>query len=72
MSQKQFSELPTWSFDADEVSAGVYRASGHDYAGQKVEATGTDPDALIEKCRQAALELMAKMQDHQSDSGGGS
>lgn len=56
---KEFNELPGWSFDADEVSAGVYRAFGRDRAGRNVEATGLDPDALIEKCKQAAIQMMA-------------
>lgn len=56
---RSFPELPNWSFDADEVSAGVYRAFGCDRTGRKVEASGLDPEALIEKCRQAALEIMA-------------
>jgi len=56
---RTFPELPGWSFDADEVSAGVYRAFGRDRLGRNVEATGIDPDALIEKCRRAALEMMA-------------
>ena len=54
-----FPELPDWSFDTDEVSAGVYRAFGRDRAGRNVEASGLDPEALIEKCRKAALEIMA-------------
>ena len=56
---KEFKELPGWSFDADEMSAGVYRAFGRDRAGRNVEATGLDPDALIEKCKQAAIQMMA-------------
>lgn len=56
---RRFPELPGWSFDADEVSAGVYRAFGHDRAGRNVEANGLDPEELIEKCRQAALHVMA-------------
>jgi len=56
---RTFPELPDWSFDVDEVSAGVYRAFGHDRLGQNVEATGIDPDTLIEKCRSAAIEMMA-------------
>jgi hypothetical protein len=56
---QQFSELPGWTFDADEVSAGVYQAFGRDRNGRSVEATGLDPEALIEKCRQAALQMMA-------------
>ena len=57
---RSFPELPDWFFDADEVSAGVYRAFGRDRTGRSVEASGIDPEAVIEKCRQAALEIMAK------------
>jgi hypothetical protein len=57
---RSFQELPDWSFDADEVSPGVYRAFGRDRAGRNVEASGLDPEALIEKCRQAALKIMAE------------
>jgi hypothetical protein len=57
-----FPELPEWSFDADEVSPGVYRAFGCDRAGRNVEAFGPHPEALIQKCRQAAFEIMAQRQ----------
>ena len=57
-----FPELPEWSFDADEVSPGVYRAFGRDRAGRNVEASGLDPEVLIQKCRHAALEIMAERQ----------
>jgi hypothetical protein len=63
MMSRTFPELPEWSFDADEVSAGVYRAVGRDRLGRNVEATGIDPDVLIEDCRRAARELMAKISD---------
>ncbi len=66
---RSFPELPGWLFDADEVSAGVYRAFGRDRAGRNVEASGVDPEALIEKCRQAALQMMADIQTS-SDSPG--
>ena len=59
---RSFQELPDWSFNADEVSPGVYRAFGRDRAGRNVEASGLDPEALIEKCRQAAIEIMAERQ----------
>ena len=54
----EFAELPGWYFDADEVSAGVFTAKGWDLFGRAVEATGTDPDKLIEKCRKDAVELV--------------
>lgn len=56
---REFPELPGWLFDADEMSAGVYRAFGRDRAGRNVEAIGLNPDELIEKCKQTALEMMA-------------
>ncbi len=67
---REFPELPGWSFDADEVLAGVYRALGRDRAGRNVEATGVDPEAVIEKCRRAAVEMMAGV-GRPSDSTGG-
>ena len=57
---RYFPDLPDWSFDADEVSAGVYRAFGRDRTGRNVEASGLDPEALSEKCRPAALEILAE------------
>jgi len=54
----EFTEPSGWSFDADEVSAGVFRAVGFDRFGRKIEKTGTDPDALIEACRQDAIRMM--------------
>lgn len=35
-----------WKIAVEEVSAGVYRATARSGAGQLVERTGTDPDAL--------------------------
>lgn len=55
---KNFPELSGWSFDADEVSAGVFIAVGSDRFGRKIEKTGTDPDALIEACRQDVIRMM--------------
>jgi hypothetical protein len=52
-----FPELHDWVFEVDEVSAGVFRVSGVDQAGRSVEATGTDPDALLEECRRSAKRM---------------
>ena len=46
-----------WSFEVDEVSAGVYRVCGTDQAGRHVEQTGTDPDALLLECKKAAQRI---------------
>jgi hypothetical protein len=40
---RYFPDLPDWSFDADEVSAGIYRAFGRDRTGRNVEASGPEP-----------------------------
>jgi hypothetical protein len=50
----EFNELPGWYFMVDEVSAGVYKAYGNDRSGRRVEVTGTDPNALLEECKNYA------------------
>jgi len=55
--RRTFPELPGWTFDLDEISAGVYRFRGVDEAGRSVEATGTDPDALVDECRKSAAKI---------------
>jgi hypothetical protein len=55
---REFKELPGWSFAIDEVSASVYRVLGRDLAGRTVEATGPRLRVLIEKCMQAAIQMM--------------
>ncbi|MFH1870117.1 MAG: hypothetical protein ABIG36_05790 [Pseudomonadota bacterium] len=44
-------DLPGWSFDIDEVSAGVYQIMATDKKGRRIFKTGIDPAALIEECR---------------------
>jgi hypothetical protein len=57
--KKTSEDLPGWFFEVDEISAGVYKVRGVDEAGRSVEATGTDPDILLEDCKKSA----AKMRD---------
>jgi len=64
----QFTELTEWSFDADEVSAGVFMAVGSDRYGRRVEKTGTDPGALIEACKQDAIRMMRDYDARKEDS----
>jgi hypothetical protein len=49
-----YSELPTWKFDVQEVSAGVYEVVGTDDRGRRVQFKGTDPDRLLDEARSAA------------------
>ena len=51
-------EFPSWIFDLDEVSAGVYRIHAQDVAGRSIEMTGTDPGALTEDCKNAIRDLL--------------
>lgn len=51
-------ELPGWSFEVDEISAGVYQVRGTDKAGRSVGSRGTDPDALLLECKKAALRIV--------------
>ena len=53
---RTFPDLPDWSFDADELSADVYRAFGRDNAGRSVESTSLDPEALIDECKEVAFQ----------------
>jgi hypothetical protein len=46
-----------WVFEVEEVSANVYRVTGHDAQGRNVARTGTDPDALLAQCKQDAIEV---------------
>lgn len=43
-----------WSFEVEEISAGVYQVTGRDAVGHSVVATGTDPDALLAECEAMA------------------
>jgi hypothetical protein len=54
---KTFPELPEWTFDIDEISAGVYRVRGVDNVGRSVEASGTDEDALLDECKKSASRM---------------
>jgi hypothetical protein len=58
---KVFPELPGWSFDVHEVSAGVYEVTGTDALGHRVQTNGTDYDALIKECREAAAKMAARL-----------
>jgi hypothetical protein len=56
--KRQFRDLPTWEFETTEVSIGVYEVAGQDDAGHRVSAKGTDPDFLLEQCRNEAVRYL--------------
>lgn len=49
-----FEELPGWTFEVEEVSAGVYMVTGRSSTGNRVEITTTNPDDGISEARDAA------------------
>lgn len=58
--KKIFSNLPAWTFEIEEVSAGVYKAIGTNLAGHSVKLSDTDYDALLSACRDAAQAMDEK------------
>jgi hypothetical protein len=57
--KQTFPELPKWTFDIDEVSAGVYRVIGTHLNGHNVQVEGIDPEKLLEECRNSARNLIS-------------
>lgn len=56
--RRSFSDLPEWSFDIDEISAGVYQIIAIDRKGHRISKTGIDPDGLIDECRHEARSMI--------------
>jgi hypothetical protein len=57
--EKPTQDVPGWTFEVDEISAGAYRVRGTDELGRSVEATGVDPEALLRACAEAAGAIAA-------------
>jgi len=57
---RTFPELEGWQFEIDEVSAGVYRVDAKDSRGRRLTKTGTDPEQIIDECRQEAIKTTSK------------
>lgn len=53
----KFEELPDWNFDVQETSANVYKVTGSDSAGRRVERQGLDPDELLRKAKEDAIRI---------------
>lgn len=54
---KVFPDLAGWSFEIDEVSAGVYEVTAKDKRGPRFNRKGIDPDVLLRECHQQAKQL---------------
>ena len=59
--KRTFLDLPDWSFDIDETSAGVYQVVAIDKQGHLISAAGIDPEMLVAECRSEASNI-----DHNS------
>jgi len=57
MTIKSYPDLPDWTFEITEVSAGVYEVVASDRAGHKISDKGIDVEGLISACRVRALEI---------------
>jgi len=55
--KKSFPDLPGWTFEMDEVSAGVYEVVGHDVSGNKVSSKGIELDKIVADCKAKARQL---------------
>jgi hypothetical protein len=50
----QDESLPGWVFRVEEVSAGVFEVSAQAPGGRSVSRKGTNPDGLLEQCKEDA------------------
>lgn len=60
--RKTFDDLPNWTFDLDEVSAGVYKVVGSHLQGCSLEAKGIDPNDLMERAINDARRMVSDME----------
>jgi hypothetical protein len=54
---KIFSDLPNWNFYLDEIAANVFEAIAVDKEGRSVSHVGTNLDATLSQCKNAAKEM---------------
>ena len=57
--EKTFLELSGWTFEIEEVSAGVYRVEGRDQDGRLVSHTGIDESDVIRRWRNHAARIVS-------------
>jgi hypothetical protein len=62
MPTQRFPDLPSWEFQTEETSYGVYRVTGVDSDGRQVSRNGTDPDELMSWCRESAADINGQIE----------
>lgn len=50
-------EIPGWVFETEEVSANVYRVTGVDRHGCRVQVIGTDVEEILEQAHDSAKRI---------------
>jgi len=60
-SDEQEEDLGAWSFNVEEVSSGVYTATGVDVVGRRIQRTGSEPDQLMAGCSRAAASIVREL-----------
>lgn len=68
---KSFEDLPGWTFEIRETSFGVYRVDARHTQGWTNSQSGTDPDQLLDACRNAIIEATRKAEGRRKDSANG-
>ena len=53
-------DLPDWSFDADEVSMGVYHIRGQNNLGWTIDLTATSEEDLVAHARKAVQAMATR------------
>ena len=54
---RRYPEFPGWTFDIDEISAGVYELVAKDARGRTITKFSTDLERLIEECKRDVADL---------------
>lgn len=56
----EFTEIPGWKFEIDEISAGVYKVAGKDNCDRSVEKIGFDVNVMREACKKFASQFVGE------------
>lgn len=60
--KRELPDLPGWSFEIDEESAGVYRVTARAKDGQTFEMKGSGEESMLSEHRQEAAALSERAQ----------
>ena len=52
--KQEYTELPAWTFEVDQLSEDIFYVIGKDKTGHQVSAEGFDVDQIIQQCKKYA------------------